>query len=58
MIKAVHITIAVFLLFKVQLVSDSSAEGITLRIFLRPVCMGTFLLGMDFIGLGEGQLLR
>ena len=53
-----HMMIAVFLLFKVPDVSALAAEDTTLRIFLHSVCMGPFLSGLGFIGLGEGQFIR
>ena len=56
-IKAGRITIDVFLLLKVPHISASSAEDTTLRIVLHSVCICPFLLGLDFIGLSEGQLL-
>ena len=57
-IKAGCMPIAVFLLLKVPHVSDSAAEDTTLQMVLHSVCMGTFLPGLGFIGLGEGQSIR
>ena len=57
-IKAGRMPIAVFPLLKVPHVSASAAEDTTLRIVLHYMCIGPFLSGLCFIGLGEGQLLR
>ena len=57
-INSGHILIYVFPLLKVPHVSASSAEDTTLRIVLHFVFMGTFLSGLDFIGLGEVQSHR
>ena len=58
MIKSGFMPISVFLLLKIPHVSTSAAETTTLRIVLHSLCMGSFLLGLCFIGIGEGQSLR
>ena len=57
-IKAGRMPIYVLPLLKVTHDSASVSEGTTLRIVLRSVCIGPFLSGLGFIGLGEGQSLR
>ena len=54
-IKAGNMVINVFLLFKVTYFSASPPEDTKLRIFLYLLCIGIFLLGLGFIGIGEGQ---
>ena len=51
-------TIAILPLFKVPQVSASAAKETTLQVILHYVCIGLFLSGLGFIGLGEGQSLR
>ena len=57
-IKAGRMPISVYPLLKVPHVLDYSAEDTIFRIVLHSVCMGQFLSGLGFIGLGEGQSLR
>ena len=57
-IKSGCMPISVSPLFKVPHVSASAAEDIIFRIVLHSVCMGPFLSGLSFIGLGESQSLR
>ena len=57
-VEAGRMLIAVLPLLKVPHVSASAAEDKTLRIVLHSVCIGPFLSGLGFIGLGQGQLLR
>ena len=52
-IKYGRIPISVLLLLKVSHVSDSATEDTTFRIVLHSMCMGPFLSGLGFIGLGE-----
>ena len=56
--KADFLTITFFQLLKVTHVSASDAQDTKLRILLHPVRTGHFLLGVDFIGHGEGQSIR
>ena len=57
-IKAAYMKIYIFLLLKVNHVSDSAAEDTTLRIVLHYVCICMFFSGLGFIGLVEVQLIR
>ena len=57
-IKDGCMSISVFPLLKLPHVSSSAAEDTTFWIVLHSVCMELFLLGLGFIGLGEGQALR
>ena len=57
-IKSGCMPIDVFPLLNVPHASASSAEDTEFRIFLHSVCMGPFLSGLGFIGLGEGHSLR
>ena len=54
-IKSGCMPIDVFLSLHVPHVPASSHEDTILRIVLHLVCIGPFLLGLGFIGLGEGQ---
>ena len=53
-IKDVCMLISVLQFLKVLNVSASAAEDTPLRIVLHSVCMGEFLSGLVFIGLGKG----
>ena len=57
-ITVICIRISVFPCLKVPHISDSAAEDTTMRIVLHSVSMGTFILGVLFIGLGEVQSFR
>ena len=57
-IKAGHKPIDFFTFLKVTYISASADKDTTLGIVFHSVWIGQFLLGLCFIGFGDGQSLR